>query len=304
MDAAGATESMGKMDQGYDSKPAMVRVGDIDFAYLERGSGPLVLCLHGFPDTAYSFVPVLERLAAAGYRAVAPFMRGYYPTGLAPDGDYRLPAIARDVPGLIEALGAERAHLVGHDWGAATTYFAATMFPERIGAVVTAAIPHLRRFLLRPSLKQLRRSWYIGYFQWRRGPERRIVRDDFAWLDWLIREWSPGWRYTDDDMVPLHETLGRPDHCAAALGYYRALPRTLMQGDSWRTIRTPLPVPAKVIYGTEDGCIGPEMFEDQAYCYGAGLDLVCMKGAGHFMQCERPDRFADEVIGFLRRHPL
>jgi pimeloyl-ACP methyl ester carboxylesterase len=109
--------------------PDVIRANGVHFAYFDAGQGPLVLCLHGFPDTAWSFVPLLERLAAAGYCAVAPFMRGYPPSGPAPDGDYRVITLGRDALALIEALGAQRAVLVGHDWGAAATYIAAALAP-------------------------------------------------------------------------------------------------------------------------------------------------------------------------------
>jgi pimeloyl-ACP methyl ester carboxylesterase len=281
-----------------------VQLGDMDLACLDIGRGPLVLCLHGFPDTAHSFAPVLGRLAQAGYRAVAPFMRGYAPSGLAADGDYRPTALAGDVIGLIDALGERRAYVVGHDWGAVATYTAAAQAPERIIAVVTAAVPHLRRFLLRPTLRQLARSRYIGFFQLPRIPEARIVRDDFSWLRALIRSWSPRWGYTEADLAPILATLSQPEHCAAALAYYRALPKALAARRNWKLIFDPLPVPAKVICGADDGCIGAEMFDDQAQCFGAGYELVRIEGAGHFMHCEQPLRFADEVLDWLRRHPL
>lgn len=280
-----------------------LRLPDLDLAYLEAGSGPLVLCVHGFPDTAYSFEPVLDRLARAGYRAVAPFMRGYAPSSLAADGDYRLTTVAGDLVALVEALGERRAYLVGHDWGAAATYVAAAQAPERITAVVTAAVPHLRRFLLRPTLRQLMRSRYMGFFQLPRIPEARIVRDDFAWLRRLIRSWSPRWGFTEADLAPVFATLSQPAHCSAALAYYRALPKALADRQAWKLIFAPLSVPAKVICGVDDGCIGVEMFEDQAQYFGAGYELVRIDGAGHFMQCEQPLRFADEVIAFLAKHP-
>jgi pimeloyl-ACP methyl ester carboxylesterase len=188
--------------------PTMVRANGVDFAYLEAGQGPLVLCLHGFPDTAWSFVPVLKHLAAAGYRAVAPFMRGYQPSGLAPDGDYRIITLGRDALALIEALGAQRAVLVGHDWGAVTTYTAAALAPER-----AAALPHLHRFLFWPTLRQLKRSRYMGFFQLRGIPERRIVADDFKWLRALIREWSPGWNFSEDDFGPSKPRSPTPCAC-------------------------------------------------------------------------------------------
>ena len=113
----------------------------VTFQYLEMGRGPLVLCLHGFPDNAYTYTDLLPVLAAAGFRGVAPFMRGYAPTTPAPDGRYQSVLLAQDAVALIAALGAERAFLVGHDWGAAATYGAAALAPERIERIVTSARP-------------------------------------------------------------------------------------------------------------------------------------------------------------------
>jgi alpha-beta hydrolase superfamily lysophospholipase len=104
-----------------------VRANGLDFPILEAGSGPLVLCLHGFPDHAQSWVHFLDRLAQEGYWAVAPALRGYWVGGAAPDGSYRALATGQDVLALIEALGAEQADLIGHDFGARAVYAAASL---------------------------------------------------------------------------------------------------------------------------------------------------------------------------------
>jgi pimeloyl-ACP methyl ester carboxylesterase len=279
-----------------------IQANGLDISYLEAGQGPLVLCLHGFPDTAWSFRPLLAVLAASGYRAVAPFMRGYAPTSLAPDGDYRSTTLARDALALIEALGEKRAHLVGHDWGAATSYIAATQQPERVRSVVTAAVPHLRHFLTRPTLAQLYRSRYMGFFQFRGLAERRVAADDFAWLRRLIRAWSPAWDFSEAEFAPLKDGFSDPARLTAALSYYRALPATLASREGWALLRSKLPVPARVICGAEDGCIGASMFSGQDDCFAAGYELVTMPGAGHFMHCEQPDVFARHVVDFLARN--
>lgn len=284
--------------------PKWLRANGIEFACLEvlpaGGKGPLVLCLHGFPDTAWSFVPVLQRLAAAGYRAVAPFLRGYAPSSLAADGDYRITTVARDVIALIENLGACEADVVGHDWGAAASYIAAALHPGRVRKIVTAAVPHLRRFLLRPTPRQLYRSRYMGFFQLRGIAERRITASDYAWLRALIREWSPAWNFSGNDFAPLKAAFSDPQRLSAALAYYRAIPSTLADPQSWRLLFRPLTVPARVIRGADDGCIGREMFEDQARYFNAGYELVTLDGAGHFMHCEKPAEFAAAVIEFLQ----
>ena len=281
--------------------PRWVSANGLDFAVLEQGSGPLVLCLHGFPDTAWNMRPLLSSLAAAGYRAVAPFTRGYAPSSLAVDGDYQTTTLARDALALIDALGEKNAFIVGHDWGAATAQLAAAMDPEKVRGIVTAAVPHLRRFLLRPTLRQLYRSRYIGFFQLRDIPEQRIVADDFRSLRDLIHRWSPNWKFTEEEFAPLKSCFSDPARLSAALGYYRALPKAILNPENTALIFGKLPVPARVIRGEDDGCIGAEMFNGQDYCYGAGYELITMKGAGHFMQCEQPEQFAAHVLEFINR---
>jgi pimeloyl-ACP methyl ester carboxylesterase len=135
-----------------------VDANGLRFAYLEDGSGPLVLLLHGFPDTAHSWDDLRPRLAAQGYRAVSPFMRGYSPSGI-PDRDTDQETLARDPLALIEALGAREAIIIGHDFGASAGYGAAALGPDRVKKLFTIAIPHPAA--LKPSLKKL---WGVRHF--------------------------------------------------------------------------------------------------------------------------------------------
>ena len=279
-----------------------IRANGLEFAYLEEGVGPLVLCLHGFPDTAYSFRDLLGRLAAQGFRAVAPFMRGYAPTSIPADGDYRVSVLARDVIALVDHLDAREATVVGHDWGAVAAYAAATLRPDRIKRIVTAAVPHLRRFFLRPTLKQLYRSRYIAKFQLPGWGERRLAGDS-PWLENLIHEWSPGWAFTPEDLAPLRANFSDPARVKAALGYYRALPPALIQAEAWQIIAAPITVPACIIFATDDGCIGHEMFQGQEHLFASEFRLVEIGDAGHFMHLEQPQVFSERVIQFLSRRP-
>lgn len=165
-----------------------VDANGITFAYLAAGSGPLALCLHGFPDSAWGWRHLLPALADAGYRAVAPFMRGYAPTDVPPDGRYQTGVLALDACALHESLGGDgEAAIVGHDWGAMATYGAAAWEPDRWRRVVTAAVPPqgavMGGFL---SYDQLRRSWYMFFFQHPLA-EAVVAMDDLAFLDrlWL-----------------------------------------------------------------------------------------------------------------------
>jgi pimeloyl-ACP methyl ester carboxylesterase len=282
-------------------QPRYIRANGMEFAYLEQGSeGPLVLCLHGFPDTAWSLAGLLRKLAAAGFRAVAPFMRGYPPGAVPEDRDYSMLALGRDVIALAEHFGAQDLMVVGHDWGAVAAYAAAALRPDRVKRIVTAAVPHPRRFLLRPSREQLRASHYIFKFQLPGWGERRIRENDFAWLRDLARSWSPGWEPTEEYFGPVKAAFSDPARLKAALGYYRALPRLMVQREAWQFLLKPLYVPARVIYGENDACILPATFQDQEHLFGEAYELVGIPQAGHFMHIEAPEAFAGQVIGFLK----
>jgi pimeloyl-ACP methyl ester carboxylesterase len=272
-----------------------VRANGLDFACIEAGEGPLVLMLHGFPDSAWSFQPLLQPLAEKGFRACAVFMRGYAPSPLT--RDYRMLRLGEDAIALIESLGEERAVLVGHDWGAVAAYVASGMAPERVSHLVTAAVPHLRRFFLRPTRRQLLRSRYMARFQLP-GAVSRFATGDA--LDRLIREWSPDWAFTAADLAPVREMLADPQRAAALIGYYRHIPRSLSDPALWRFAMAPIKVPTTMIAGLNDGCIGPEMFADQEHLFTRGLRLQLFEDAGHFMHCERPQRFANTLMEAAR----
>src|SRR6185437_15422499 len=172
-----------------------VDANGLRFAYLEEGSGPLVLMLHGFPDTAHTWDDLRSRIAAKGYRAVNPFMRGYRPTAI-PACDADQETLAHDAIELIEALGATEAIVIGHDWGAAAAYGAAALAPERVAKLFVLAIPHPGA--LKPSLKKL---WGVRHFVTYKlpGAPERFARNDFAALPAIYRRWSPNWRPTVDE---------------------------------------------------------------------------------------------------------
>jgi pimeloyl-ACP methyl ester carboxylesterase len=284
-------------------QPRFIRANGLEFAYLQAGAedAPLVLLLHGFPDTAWSFAGLVQSFGQAGFRAVAPFMRGYPPSSIPEDRDYSASMLGRDVIALAEHFGVQEVRVVGHDWGAVAAYAAAALRPDRVKAIVAASVPHLRRFLLRPTRHQLRASHYMFKFQLPGWPEKRIRENDFAWLKELVQSWSPGWEVTEEYFAPVKAAFSDPARLRAALAYYRALPGALFGREAWRLILKPIEVPARVVYGARDGCILPEMYRGCEHLFAADYSLSQIADAGHFVHLEAPAQFAETVIEFLRR---
>jgi pimeloyl-ACP methyl ester carboxylesterase len=269
-----------------------VRANGLAFACLEEGSGPLVLLLHGFPDTAHTWDRTRPALARAGFRAVSPFMRGYAPTEIPADGDYRIDTLARDVAALIEALGEEHAVVIGHDWGASAAFGAAILYPERVSFLVTLAIPHPAS--LRPSPALL---WKVRHFFTlrRRGAAERMRADGFAYVDQLLRRWSPAWSVPPDESGPVKAAFAEPGCVEAALGYYRALTPRLPPSQ-----RGPIRMPALAFAGATDFAVEPRDFERARHLYLDAYDVVVLPG-GHFLHREHPDRFHAELGSRLPR---
>jgi pimeloyl-ACP methyl ester carboxylesterase len=266
-----------------------------------------VLCLHGFPDHARTFRHQLPALAAAGFRAVAPFLRGYAPTDVPPGGPYQSAALAHDVVALLEALSPREAGFVfGHDWGAVAAYGAAILDPARIRALATAAVPHgpqlMESFVTRYD--QMKRSWYIFFFQLPTA-DMSVAHGDFAFLERLWRDWSPGWELPREEMAALKATFRKPGVLEAALAYYRhtfnpAFQKPELADLQARMLTDPIEVPGLVFHGERDGCIGVELLDGMEKTFPNGLRKVVVPGAGHFVHQEKPDAVNRALVEFLR----
>ena len=281
------------------------RARGVEFAYFELGSGPLALCLHGFPDTAHSWLPLMQRLAAGGYRAVAPFTRGYAPTQVPADGCYQTATLATDAVALHDALGGDSdAVIIGHDWGAPSAYGAAIAAPERWRRVVGMAVPPgpaLGAAFL-GNLEQLKRSWYMFFFQ---HPLADLVTgaDDLAFVEMLWRDWSPGFA-ADDALIRVKESLGAPENLAAALGYYRATLGAGKRDPELDELQTRMgaeypPQPLLYLHGSNDGCIGVEVARSAASMAPDNVEVRIVDDAGHFLQLEQVDTVARHILDWL-----
>lgn len=277
----------------------IVDAGDVELAVIERGEGPLVVVLHGFPDSVGSMVPLLETLADAGFHAVAPAMRGYAPSSLPPGRRTTPVDLARDVLAVADALNEEELFVVGHDWGAVTAQTVAALAPHRVRRIVMAAVPHTHAVFTQPSLKQLWRSRYMLQFQVPDVPERIIRRDGLRWIDELVRRWSPDWDVTPEQLATIRAGLEGQGRLSAALGYYRGIPLAATNGDDRRVVFGEVPVPTLLIRGEADNCVGAERFDDLGDRFTGEVRLASIPGAGHHMHIEAPEVFADHVLGHL-----
>ena len=282
------------MDASVAVRSATVRANGLQFGVLEAGSGPLALCLHGFPDVAYTWRHLLPALAGAGFHAVAPFMRGYAPTAVPADGAYHLGALAADAMALHEALGGDgNAVLIGHDWGAEAAYEAAAFAPDRWRRLVTLAVPPAAQDeVLFSDYEQLKRSFYQFMFRDPAGfAETVVARDDLAFLDKLWRDWSPGFQ-PGEHLARVKHCLRQPASLAAALGYYRAAADQEAAGRQ-------APQPTLYLHGARDGCIGVDVVRGAERLLAPSSRMIVIDDAGHFLHLEEPGQVNDHILGWV-----
>jgi pimeloyl-ACP methyl ester carboxylesterase len=266
-----------------------VDANGLKFAYLEEGTGPLVLMLHGFPDTAHTWDDLRSRIAAKGYRAVSPYMRGYHPTAI-PDRDADQETLARDALALVDALGASQAVVIGHDWGASAAYGAAALGPERVKKLFVLGIPHPAT--LKPTLKKL---WGVRHFAVYKlpGAAERFARNDFAALPEICRRWSPSWRPDPKEFDPVRASFSNRASLNAAFGYYRKLSPIPSA-----SLKARITVPTVVFAGLDDPVAEPADYRGAARMF-AGDYIVEEVDGGHFMHREHPDAFAERLLAHL-----
>jgi pimeloyl-ACP methyl ester carboxylesterase len=284
-----------------------IQANGLNISYFAAGlenDGPLAICLHGFPDSAHTWRHLLPRLADAGYRAVAPFLRGYAPTEVPADGRFQTAASAMDALALRDALGGgPDSVIIGHDWGAIITHIAANVRPDAFAKVVTMAVPpgNAVGVAFLSNLAQIKRSWYMFFFQ-HPFADFIVGANDLAYIDMLWADWSPGFDATEE-LELLKPSLRDPANLQAALGFYRATlgagyndPALQSAQDMSSTIP---PQPLLYIHGRTDGCMGSEVAEFAAAELTPNARAKFIDGAGHFMHLEKPNEVNDIILSFL-----
>jgi pimeloyl-ACP methyl ester carboxylesterase len=276
----------------------------------EAGEGPLVLLLHGFPQFWWTWRSQLTALAAAGFRAVAPDLRGYGASDKPPRG-YDLPTLSSDVAALVRALGERDAVVVGHDWGGLLGWTMAALHPRSVRRLVVLSMAHPRR--LRASMtdpRQLRASRYAMQFQLPRLPERRLTRADDDPVAELMQRWSgPEWTRTADfaEAVTRYRSASRiPQAAYGAMEYYRWAARSQLRPDGLRYARrmaAPVTAPTLQLHGELDPCILPGSARGSGRYVAGAYEWRELPGIGHFPQEEAPD-VVSRAIAEWSKDPL
>lgn len=281
-----------------------VAANGAQFHVAELGQGPLVLFLHGFPEFWWAWRNQLPRIANAGWRAVAMDLRGYGGSDKPPRG-YDAATFAADVTGVIQSIGERQAVLVGHGWGAYGAWTAAALRPAHVRAVAALSMPHplvLRRFLLRGGM--LRTGALLGA-QAPMLPERRLVSDDGAYLEQLLRRAAaPGSPFPDVEASARYRAamqIWPAPHCA--LEYQRWVVRSLFRSDGRRfakRMERPLDMPVLQIHGAEDRQFLPRLAAASRRLVSGEHNWVQLEHVGHFPHEETPDLVTESLIAWLR----
>jgi len=283
-------------------------VGDVRLHYVAAGDDedPLVVLLHGFPEFWYSWRDQIPALAEAGYRVVAPDMRGYNrsekPHGV---GSYGMDELVGDVIGLVERLGRESAHVVGHDWGGAVAWEVAIRHPEVVEQLAILNAPHpgaFRRELAR-NPEQWRRSWYTLWFQVPWLPETLLGARGGEGVESVFRETGHPDTFGDNDLRRYREAATRPGALASAINYYRALFRENLVREARRLVGASgrhfdVAVPTLLLWGEQDDALGVELTEGLDR-WVSDLRIERFSDATHWLQNDEPEAVSEEMVTFF-----
>ncbi|MCW2784054.1 MAG: Epoxide hydrolase [Marmoricola sp.] len=265
--------------------------GGQTFRYADSGAGPLVLLLHGFPDLPTGWDSLRARLNAAGYRTVAPFLRGYHPATFT-DRAFASTDLADDVALLLDALDEPTAVVVGHDWGADAAYCSATKYPGRVTKMVALGIPHPST--LKPSLGSAWTGRHFVYFKlpWAATTARLF---GLRMVDRLYRRWAPSWDgpARDASVDAAVTALSDPLVLRGSLAYYKAL----QPGNPFYQAR--IDVPGLVIGGADEPPVLQHGYEATPGRFNASCEVHVLDGAGHWPHREQENAFLEVLLAFL-----
>jgi pimeloyl-ACP methyl ester carboxylesterase len=265
----------------------MIDAGGVSLYVEEHGTGTPVLLLHGFPDSGRLWRHQVPVLAEHGYRVIVPDLRGFGRSGRPDDvAAYRLRTVVDDVGAILDGYGIGKAHVVGHDWGAAVAWLTAIAHPERVDRLTVISVPHP---LAAPTIRQYEMAWYQLFFQFAGVAEETVRHDDWAWL----RMFSRG----DGDIGQWTEDLSRPGALTAALNWYRA--NLAPRGPGPRPELPPVTVPTMGIWSDRDYYLDGERLRASAGFVSGEWRYEQIADASHWVQLDAPDRVNELLLDWL-----
>jgi epoxide hydrolase 4 len=272
-------------------------IGDVHLHYVEAGEGPLVVLLHGFPEFWYGWRRQIQPLAAAGFRVVAPDLRGYNLSSRPTDVEaYDSSPLVDDIRGLIRERGAESATLVGHDWGGTVAWDTAMFHPEVVDrlAILNAAHPRkLSQGLHHPA--QLRKSWYFFFFALPDLPESIVHANHWHFFRHFLRDARPA--LTPEETERYIEAWSQPDAATGMINYYRSSVRQ-SQKKAEAALR-PVKAPTLVIWGERDRFLGQELAEPDQDDVPNLARVERLPDASHWVHHDEADRVTQLLIDFF-----
>jgi pimeloyl-ACP methyl ester carboxylesterase len=272
------------------------RRGELVFDVRDEGpaDGPVVVLLHGFPQRNDSWSAVIDKLTAQGYRCLAPNQRGYSPGARPPRRrDYRMSELVADVAALIDASGAERVHLVGHDWGAGVVWNVADRLPERLASVSPISVPHPAAFVKAVmTSRQVLASWYMFFFHLPRIPERLLLGRDESTTAMAVSLERGG--QTPANTARDVAAMSEPGALTAALNWYRAMLIAKVPGK--------ISVPTMYVWSDADEALLDKAAYASGNYVGADYRFEVLRGVSHWIPEERPDTLADLLLDWFGSH--
>lgn len=276
-----------------------IQTNGIRMHYVMQGTGPLVIFLHGFPEFWYSWRFQIPALADQGYRVVAPDLRGYNDTEK-PGHGYDIPTLLRDISGLIEGLGEERAIIVGHDWGGVLAWQFAIDYPQMTARLIIMNAPHpaaMEREIR--TFAQLRKSWYVLAFQIPWLPEYVLSRNNANEIGRMLRGAAlQKEAFPPSETEKYQQAMSKPGAIKSALSYYRQIVRHRRRAyGGARTLR--VDAPTLIIWGVHDIALGIELTHNLDQ-WVPNLQIRYISDSGHWVQQEQPEQVNRYVLEFLQ----
>jgi len=282
-----------------------IHANGVDFVYLTQGKGPLVLLVHGFPDTAHTWSSQIQAPSQDGYRVIAPYLPGYLPSRVAENAFFDKASLVHGIAGLIEAVSAgEKLHYIGQDWGAIIGYALCAARPDLLQSAVLMAVPHpqiVNKNLLVP--KHIQRSFHWWFFQQADLPEQALLANDMAFIDYLWQYWCVTGYEDSEHIAQVKACLRQTGVLKTALAYYRAMFDLTKADPTLHELRSAMQqsisVPTLAMCGADD--LRAELMREQAPCFAGPYEYREVNNAGHFLHREQSSAVNALVLDWLKR---